>query len=84
MGYKMKGIKSFGEGTPLFQKHVKSEDLKEGDYMTYETKMYDKEGNPSKKIVEEDTSELKKDKTGRLYATDIYNPTDTIYPHPPK
>tara|TARA_R100001463_G_scaffold130958_2_gene190718 strand:+ start:509 stop:805 length:297 start_codon:yes stop_codon:yes gene_type:complete len=91
MKFKMPGIKNFGEGTPLLQKegvkkapkHIDNKDLKEGDYMTYKTEMYDKEGNVRKDKSEEDTSELKKDKTGRLYATDIFNSKDTIYARKP-
>ena len=80
MGYGMKYKKgSFPFKSPLHE----NDDLKEGDYMTYETTMYDKEENKRTDITEEETSKLKKDKKGRLYATNLANPKDTIYAQKP-
>jgi len=64
-------------------KYIPSDELKEGDYMTYKTDMYNKDGTPRTNITEEQTSELQKDKTGRLFATNLDNPSDTIYATPP-
>jgi len=89
MAYRMKGFPKI-QGTKDSKtiegsksKHIESENLKPGDYMTYKTTMYDKKGNVRKDIMEEDTSQLKKDKTGRLYATNIFDDSDTVYAQKP-
>ena len=60
-------------------KYKSSDELKEGDYMTYKTDMYRGDGSPVEDITEEQTSQLQTDKKGRLYATNLDNPSDTIY-----
>tara|TARA_R110002167_G_scaffold2913_1_gene14225 strand:- start:27 stop:332 length:306 start_codon:yes stop_codon:yes gene_type:complete len=76
---------TFGK-SPLTQKdpkHKEEGEHKEGDYMMYKSNMYNKDGTLRTNITEEQTSRLKKDKTNRLYATNLDNPSDTIYATPP-
>lgn len=86
----MKGFSGFGN-SPAKQtkvekpKYIKGEDLKVGDYATYETTMYDKEGNEVTDTSEEFTGEVQINKEGRKFSTvEPGGSRDTVYWNKPK